>query len=60
MTTAETQRQWRRNHNQARQAYRIWNKSWQDYYLKQGRILLNNLTEPDVIFPEEEVSQLFL
>lgn len=59
MTTAETQRQWRRNHNQARQAYRIWNKSWQDYYLKQGRILLNNLSEPDVIFPEEEVAQLY-
>lgn len=37
----------------------MWAKSWQDYYLKQGRILLNNLTEPQIIFPEEEVSRLY-
>ena len=59
MTTAQTQQLWRRDNAQRRQSYNIWNKTWRDYYLKQGRILLNNLTEPQVIFPEDEVSKLF-
>lgn len=60
MTTAQTQNLWRQHNALRRNSYRLWNKTWADYYLKQGRILLNNLTEPQVIFPEEEVSKLFV
>lgn len=59
MTTAETQQLWREQNAYAKNSFQIWNKTWRDYYLKQGRILLNNLTDPGVIFPENEVSKLF-
>jgi hypothetical protein len=60
MTTAETQKLWR-EHNRIRGgSYRTWNKVWREYYLKQGRILLNNITNPSVIFPVEEVEAIFV
>lgn len=51
---------WHR-HNNLRKAYMIkWNNLWRRYYLEQGRILLNNMNTPSVVFPVEEVERIFV
>ena len=60
VSRAQTQQEWRLHNQLRRGSYNTWNRAWAEYYLEQGRILLNNINTPNAIFPLEQVSALFV